>query len=265
MAFAAFGMGMLSKLATNLSDTYGSGEKLRETQRKENQADYLERERLGIVSRVEGAKAAGLHPLTALGYQGGNSPTSVIGSSEPPVVQMENRREERDPNIDRYNAARARLAEAEATKAERDLSASNRSLATQPGQPVGILPTSPNNLTRAGKVKRGVKVVPDEVVSGVGGITAATHPGISQVESPGVGLFRLPSTQASQQMEDMDILKYWLTYKANQDQIHRWFGDVYPPNMLSDKLFQFARDRDLKKRLGDWVNSKSRLSRPRLR
>lgn len=265
MSFAAFGMGMLGKLATNLSDTYGSGEKLRETQRKENQADYLERERLGIVSRVEGAKAAGLHPLVALGYQGGNSPTSVIGSSEPPVVQMEGRREERDPNIDRYNAARARLAEAEATKAERDLAASNRALVTQPGQPIGVLPTSPRNLSKSGKVKAGVKVVPDEVVSGVGGITAGTHPGMSEVESPGVPGFRLPSQAASQQMEDMDLLKYWLTYKANQDQIHRWFGDVYPPNMLTDKLFELAKNRDLKKRLENWVNSKSRLSRPKLR
>lgn len=265
MSFAAFGMGMLGKLATNLSDTYGSGEKLRETQRKENQADFMERERGGIVARVEGAKAAGLHPLSALGYQGGNSPTSVIGSSDPPVVQMESYREKRDPNIDRYNAARARLAEAEATKAERDLLAGNRALATQPGQPIGVLPTSSRNLAPSGKVKPGVKVVPDEVVSGVGGITAATHPGITEVESPGVGVFRLPSQGASQQMEDMDILKYWLTYKANQDQIHRWFGDVYPPNMLTDKLYDFMRSRDLKKRLENWVNSKSRLSRPKLR
>lgn len=135
--FSAFGIDMLGKLSTNLSDTYGTGNTLRAKQRDEAQGDFLERERLGIQARVEGAKAAGLHPLVAMGYQGGNSPTQLIGPSQSPTSHAPFAPTTKsDPNIDRYNAARARLAEVEATKAERDFAASQARLAGQPGQAI---------------------------------------------------------------------------------------------------------------------------------
>jgi len=264
--FSAFGMGMLEKLATNSSDIWGTGKKLRDEKREEAQGDYLERERLGIQAKVEGAKAAGLHPLAALGAQSSNSPSQIIGDSSPtnagayrrdPIPQSS----ERDPNIDRYNAARARLAEAEATLAERNLSASTARLASQPGNGPGVLPTSSANL-RTSRLKPGIVVKPDEVTAGVGGVTAGTHPGMTAVESPGISSpFMLPSTQASQQMEDMDLLKYYLTYKANQESVHKTLLGMWPGQWVLQKGLDF----ETKRRLENWANSKSRLSRPKLR
>jgi len=264
--FSAFGMGMLGKLATNLSDTYGTGNTLRAKQREEAQGDYLERERLGIQAKVEGAKAAGLHPLAALGAQSSNAPSTIIGGSDVPATfAPEPQPGKHDPNIDRYNAARARLAEAEATLAERNLAASTARLATQPGNGPGVLPTSSANL-RSSKLKPGIIVKPDEVTAGVGGVTAGTHPGMTAVESPGVdNPFMLPSTQASQQMEDMDLLKYWLTYKANQETVHRTLLDMWPGRIAERKLREFIESRRARDYLENWVRSKSRLSRPKLR
>jgi len=268
--FGAFGMGMLEKLATNSSDIWGTGNKLRDDKREEAMDDYLARERMGIQAKVEGAKAAGLHPLAALGAQSSNSPSQIIGDSSPtnagayrrdPIPQPS----ERDPNIDRYNAARARLAEAEATLAERNLQASTARLASQPGNGPGVLPTSSANL-RSSKLKPGIIVKPDEVVAGVGGVTAGTHPGMTAVESPGVANpFMLPSAQASQQMEDMDLLKYWLTYKANQESVHSTLLDMWPGRWAERKLRGLLEGNRSRNYLEDWVNSKSRLSRPKLR
>lgn len=215
MSWAAFGAGALGRLVGNLSDTYGTGDTLREKQRKENEADYLTRERQGIIARVEGAKAAGLHPLVAMNYQGGNSPTQVIGSD--PVVPAGDFRDEpkSDPNIDRYNAARARLAEAEATKAERDLAASNSALATQPGQPKGVITSDAN----AG-LGSSVTIKPDEVVAGRGGHTAGTHQGMTRFEFPGIaGGLSLPSAASSQALEDLEALKYGAILSANWDRL----------------------------------------------
>lgn len=227
MAFAAFGIDMLGKLSTNLSDTYGTGNTLRAKQRSEAQDDFLERERLGIQARVEGAKAAGLHPLVAMGYQGGNSPSTIIGPSQAPQSHApQPTASKSDPNIDRYNAARARLAEAEATKAERDLAASHSRLAGQPGQAIAVqVPTSDANLLR-GRLRPGIKLVPDEVTAGKGGLTAGTHPGFAAFEAPNTDGLRLPSNALSQATEDMGLLKYWLTYQANQARLADYFGQV---------------------------------------
>ncbi|AZL83031.1 DNA pilot protein [Apis mellifera associated microvirus 47] len=233
MSFAGFGYAMLGKLATNLSDTYGTGDTLREHQRKEAESDYLARERQGIVARVEGAKAAGLHPLVAMNYQGGNSPSAIIGGSAPPVYPGGPDREpvaqERDPNIDRYNAARARLAEAEATKAELDLARSQRALATQPGQPIPVLPTSPANFSTGGlTLKPGVTLKPDEVTAGVGGLTAGTHPGVTDFEMPWGSTWSLPSDKLSQALEDLEFAKYYAILRANAPRLWQEFVSQFP-------------------------------------
>lgn len=267
--FSAFGLDMLGKLATNLSDTYGTGNTLRAKQREEATGDYLERERLGIQAKVEGAKAAGLHPLAALQGSSSNSPTQIIGASEAPRSHAPlPQSPERDPVIDRYNVARARLAEIEADDAERRFRAGVTRLATQPGNGPGVLPTSSSNYASPSsrRLKPGVVVKPDEVTAGIGGVTAGTHPGMTAVESPGVdNPFMLPSTQASQQMEDMDLLKYWLTYKANQETIHRELLDLWPGRWAEKKLRSFVEGSRSRRYLEDWVNSRSRLSRPKLR
>lgn len=268
--FGAFGMGMLEKLATNSSDIWGTGNKLRDDKREEAHRDYLAREREGIMAKVEGAKAAGLHPLAALQGSSSNAPMQIIGDSSPTnsAAYARNEPAPADPNIDRYNAARARLAEAEATKAERDLAASTSRLASQPGNGPGVLPTSTSNYASPSsrRLKPGVVVKADEVTAGVGGVTAGTHPGMTAVESPGVeNPFMLPSTQASQQMEDMDLLKYWLTYKANQESVHRTLLNMWPGRWAEHKLRDYIEGGRSRRFLEDWVNSKSRLSRPKLR
>lgn len=206
MSWAAFGMGALGRLVGNLSDTYGTGDTKEEKDRKDAESDYLARERLGIQARVDGAKAAGLHPLVAMNYQGGNSPSSIIGGGGDIVPQGDFRADPKpDPNIDRYNAARARLAEAEAGKAELDLANARRALATQPGNPPpAAMPTSPANLSGAG-VRPGVKLKPDEVTAGSGGVTAGRHPGGTDVDVPGYGKMRVPSGPLKEALEDNEV------------------------------------------------------------
>lgn len=233
MSLAGFGWGMLGKLATNLSDTYGTGDTLREKQRKEAESDYLTRERQGIVARVEGAKAAGLHPLVAMNYQGGNSPSAIIGGSAPPVYPGGPDREpvaaKSDPNIDRYNAARARLAEAEASKAELDLAAAQRALASQPGNGAPRLPTDPLNLTPGpNRLKPGIKLVPDQVTAGANGITAGTHPGGTDVRIPGIGVVTVPSPKLSEALEDVEFMKYVAMLAMNKGRLMSYFTEDIP-------------------------------------
>lgn len=244
--FSAFGLDMLGKLSTNLSDTYGTGNTLRDAQREENMDDYLTRERMGIQARAEGAKAAGLHPLVGMGYQGGNSPTSVIGASEAPRSHAPvPNREERDPNIDRYNAARARLAEAEATKAERDLAHSQRALAGQPGQPSPVASlslTSAHNIAPGPgfRLKPGVKLKEDEVTMGAGGSTAGTHPGMTEYEMPWGARWSLPSAGLSQALEDLELAKYLAIFKANSSRV----SDAIKESFVDRSAYERRREID---------------------
>lgn len=80
MAFAAFGMEMLSKLAHNTSDRIGSGASLRRQMSREQVAQTQAEAKAGILGRVEGAKAAGLHPLVAMGSNVGGA-TLPVGNS----------------------------------------------------------------------------------------------------------------------------------------------------------------------------------------
>lgn len=237
MSWAAFGMGALGRLVGNLSDTYGTGDTKKEKERKDAESDYLARERQGIIARTEGAKAAGLHPLAVLGAQNSNAPTTYVSGSDPIIPQGDFRDPPKsDPNIDRYNAARARLAEAEADKAEMDLARSRHALAGQPGNPPqSPMPTSASNLTSSGRLRNGVVVEPDKVTAGVGGRTAGVHQGSTDYEMPGGWSITLPSNEASQAMEDMDWLKYVVTAIANKDRVARsvleWLAplkDVHP-------------------------------------
>ena len=232
MSWAAFGMGALGRLVGNLSDTYGTGDTKREKERKDAESDYLARERLGIQARVDGAKAAGLHPLVAMNYQGGNSPTQIIGGSDPIVPQGDFRDAPKsDSNIDRYNAARARLAEAEASKAEMELDASRRALANQPGNPPpAALPTSPANLSGAGLtgLKPGIKVKPDEVTAGTGGVTAGRHPGATDVDVPGYGKLRVPAGPLKEALEDNEVAATAMITALNRSRWWQYLTDDIP-------------------------------------
>lgn len=79
-AFAGFGMKMLEQWGMNTSNRIGTGRSLRRQMQKEQVEQTRKEAGAGIIGRVEGAKAAGIHPLVALGSNvGGAAPIGAIG------------------------------------------------------------------------------------------------------------------------------------------------------------------------------------------
>lgn len=237
----AIGAGLISKAAGSLFDKTGIAKSNRTSQYQEQHNAYLQREREGVAARVEGAKAAGIHPLVAMGFQGQSGPSQVIGSD--PIQPYESAPVPRetpvkpdapiDPNIARYNKARADLAELDVIAAQKRLS--DGALAGQPGQakPV-LLPTDNANLMR-GRLKPGVKVVPDEVTAGTSGLTAGVHPGGTTVTIPtgrdgsGTGYkITVPSPKTSEGLEDLEMLKYAAMAAMNGWRIGEFFKSDIP-------------------------------------
>lgn len=268
MSWAAFGMGALSKLVGNLSDTYGTGDKLRDEKREEARDDYYWNEKHGIQARVEGAKAAGLHPLAALGFQAGASPQTVVGADPIPYSHTESTKAPpRDPTLDAFNAARTRQAEAEADiaelnahKAYRDYATSQHTLASQPGNPPqAVMPTSPANLT-ASTVKSGVKVKPDEVTAGTGGVTAGRHPGASDVDVPGYGRMRVPAGPLKEALEDNEVASTAMLIALNRSRWWEYLSNDVPWALRLKGAMGTYKDRNPSKRM---PRSQHRFNPPR--
>lgn len=254
--WAALGAGALGRLVGNLSDTYGTGDTLAEKKRKDAESDYLARERQGIQARVEGAKAAGIHPLVAMGYQGGNSPSAYVDGGGPiQPIYKDPSNAKVDPNIARINEANARRAEAEASMAELSLRNANRNLANQPGNPPpAALPTSPANMSGAG-LKAGVVVEPDKVTAGRGGLTAGTHPGATQVEVPGYGGMTVPSGPLKEALEDNELASTAMLLSLNRARWWKYLTDDIPWAIKGSFM---ELDRDTKKRARDYLRKKGR-------
>lgn len=131
-----FGLGTL---ISNLSNTYGTGATLAKKKEEDRREGEMWNTQWsagpGLLARVEGAKAAGLHPLAALGLPSSGMSSPVV-SSDSPVPRFSFSGEKReDPAIARYNDARARLASSEADMAELNYRNAVARLASQPGQP----------------------------------------------------------------------------------------------------------------------------------
>lgn len=231
--WSAFGMKYLDKLAGNSSTLFGTDEKVKERERQDAMEDYKTKEREGIIARVEGAKAAGLHPLAALGFQAGsdapipignahNNPTYSSGSSQPKLSASDQA----------YRDAQTRLANAQATEIETRVANANRNLATQPGNPPPMLGvTDSDNLSRTG-LKAGIEVVPSKITAGKGGYQAGTHQGAATVRIPlGDGhsaRLRVPGNELSQGLEDMDVLKTLITLSMNRKGIQNFLTSDIP-------------------------------------
>lgn len=261
MSWAAFGMGALGRLVGNLSDTYGTGDTLAEKRRKDAESDALAMERQGIVARVEGAKAAGLHPLVAMNYQGGYSPSVVTGGG--PIQSdgafRENPKTERNPDADRIVAANARRAEAEADMAELAAHNAYRNLGNQPGNPPPAasgsgLPTSSSNLSGAG-LRAGVVVEPDKVTAGTGGLTAGTHPGATRVEVPGYGGMTVPAGPLKEALEDNELGATAMLLALNRSRWWKYLTDDIPWAVRG--VFE-EFDRNTKKGAKDYLRKKGR-------
>lgn len=78
--WAALGAGMLNQLFMNTSNRIGTGASLRRQMLREQERQTRLEAAAGIIGRVEGAKAAGIHPLVAMGSNVGGA-TLPIGNS----------------------------------------------------------------------------------------------------------------------------------------------------------------------------------------
>jgi len=79
--WGALGAGMLNQLFMNTSNRIGTGASLRRQQLREQERQTRLEAAAGIVGRVEGAKAAGIHPLAALGSNVGGASIPYTGTS----------------------------------------------------------------------------------------------------------------------------------------------------------------------------------------
>lgn len=102
----------------------------------------IEQEKASIIGRVDAAKAAGIHPLVAMGAQGLGGPVVSAPYVDPvrSYDAVDTFSRQGDADVRRYNAARADLAEVEVQLAM-------KRLADQPGNG-----GAPNQLTGTGMV-----------------------------------------------------------------------------------------------------------------
>lgn len=204
MAFASdFGLGTL---ISNMSEVYGSGQRRHkeDIRRRNEQADF-DRSRMApdMMARVEAAKSAGLHPLVAMGSSVASGSPMLSATPPAPQVQFSSRTRE-DPNVARYNAARADLAEL-------DVVAARNRLASQPGNSGGaILDESSDMSSQSGRYQ----LKPSEVATAAlrfPNFTAGpSAPGMSRFTVLDVGgepvVIQLPSKDSSEPLEGMGEL-----------------------------------------------------------
>lgn len=79
--WAALGAGMLNQLFMNTSNRIGTGASLRRQMLREQARQTRIEAAQGIIGRVEGAKAAGIHPLVAMGSNVGSATLPAVGNS----------------------------------------------------------------------------------------------------------------------------------------------------------------------------------------
>lgn len=225
---AAVGGSALNLLIGNLSADHGTTDMKNEHQRKDALHDYQEMEQKGIMSRVAGAKAAGLHPLAALGFQAGASPTMSVGGGDMPPIQTNFGKDPNDPN-DAFRNAQIRLMHAQADEAESRARGANYAIANQPGNapPTASLPTEDANLRSngQGQVLKGIKVVPNEIQASANGKTIGVHPGQTDINDPLLGRVTGMSEQMLKQTEDMELLRTAYFIAANKDRLVKFVAD----------------------------------------
>lgn len=189
----ALGAGALGKLIGNLSDWKGSGAWARHAKQDED----IEQQKRAFLGRVEWARMAGLHPLVAMGSGGYGGGSGGYGDGSPVVPYDIGDR--KDPNLDRYNAARADLAELQVAEAR-------RALAAQAGNQGGGIPFRPE-LSQTDQFV----VKPGEVTSVARGIPylQATPPAATEQRFAVMGPFgevqygNLPSSDVGEKIENM--------------------------------------------------------------
>lgn len=260
-AFGAFGL--LEPLIENSSNAWGTGQHNKEQDRKDYRYDTLELERQGIGAKVDGARAAGIHPLAVLGNVGGYSAPIPAGSAsfsgttrglgesqpakqtQPSADQVENNQLQNE-----LLRAQIRTQDAVALSTEYDaqqkmLDMANGRLATQPGQPPALrgLTDSDNIIEgqgtslkggwRNGKLRPGIDLKNNEILAASPqGVTVGTHAGASEIRFPLGGTnrsikLRMPSEKASEALEDLELAKYGAIAAMNADKVGTSFRDFF--------------------------------------
>lgn len=252
--FGAFGL--LEPLIENSSNRWGTGSLNKEQDRKDYRYDTLELERQGIGAKVDGARAAGIHPLAVLGNVGGYSAAMPAGSASfsgttrgmgtqpantgrtaPELTpdQVENNRLQNELLRAQIRTQDATAENIEYDAHEKMMNLANGRLATQAGQAPAVRGltdrdniiegqgTSPRAGLQDGRLKPGIDLKKNEVLmAGPNGLTIGTHPGATDIRIPlgnrSVKL-RVPSEKASEAMEDMELLKYGAIASMNADRI----------------------------------------------
>lgn len=220
----AFGLDLLMPLIENSSNTWGTGERAQEQARKDARYDYAENERAGIQARVEGAKAAGLHPLAALGFQAG-APSQVVGGEGTNLSGMSFGQSSRPDKAtdDEMRAAQLRLLSAQADNQDAEAQAhrARTALATQPGQ-APVYPTDPGNLPAGqGNYLPGVNVEPNKVISSVDGTEVGYQPTLARGRGSDGSTWHGLSDWGLKQTEDMELLRMGLFAYLNRDKLDR--------------------------------------------
>lgn len=161
-------------------------------------------EKASFLGRIEAARAAGIHPTAALGASIGNSPVVLSSSGDSSASVSVHPNPERDPAIERYNMARAKLAELDLQ--ERQEQAAQRRLATQPGNSpaVSSWEVSPGVMTGNGQpaAAAAVQLEPVKLLPQVSpGVTPGVHPGSELWRDPVGGVYTRPAGAQAEQSE----------------------------------------------------------------
>lgn len=259
--FGAFGL--LEPLIENSSNRWGTGQLNKEQDRKDYRYDTLELEREGIGAKVDGARAAGIHPLAVLGNVGGYSATIPAGSASfsgtmrgagsqdapsartPAGPDPETSALQKD-----YLRAQIRTQDAIALSTEYDaqqkmLQMAEGRLATQPGQApalrsltdrdniIGGQGTSLKAGWKDGRLKPGIDLKNNEILAASpSGVTVGTHPGASEIRFPLGGTnrsikLRMPSQPANDALEDLELGKYGAIAAMNADKVLAGVKDFF--------------------------------------
>lgn len=253
MGFMNFGMQMLNQLGMNTSNRIGTGRSLRNLMAREQVTATRREAEAGIIGRVEGAKAAGIHPLVAMGSNVGGATlpvgASFNGNTGGDFVQaqiqdreLKQRKEELEFNRQQQQSAdankrqqdglnkletasRIRLLEAQADTERKRQSDSDRDfLAAQQAQArAAANRTNPLRVQTRAVQREEDRVRPQYVPlrDRFGNIQYVPNPEVYDLELPslvGAGTLALPEVQPSR----LNKLKQWMLQQQYDAKSEYW-------------------------------------------
>lgn len=260
--WGALGAGMLNQLFMNTSNRIGTGASLRRQMLREQERQTRLEAAAGIVGRVEGAKAAGIHPLVAMGSNVGGA-TLPIGNSFNSAGDFANaqaqmavadrdakmRKEELEYNrqqeakaaaerktteqlSQQETAARIRLIEAQEAAERKRMSDSDRDFAAAQAAHAQQIAARSNPLRVPAKK---LPDIPNQYVpvrDRFGKIRHVPNPDFYDLELPesvGAGTLLLPETRSGNKLYIERLNDWWKEVKRKEQQRRRMMN--LPPSI----------------------------------